>query len=64
MNHGVNVIYNQKILILSLLIVFILVGCAKKGAKTAKEDAQHKETSGVVSVEGAELMIEVCTHER
>jgi len=35
--------------------VFILVGCAKKGAQTAKEDAQHQETSGVVSVEGAEL---------
>ena len=29
---------------LSLLIVFILAGCAK-----------HRETSGVVSVEGAEL---------
>ena len=29
---------------LSLLIVFILVGCAK-----------HQETSGIVSVEGAEL---------
>jgi len=46
---------NLKILILSLLVVFILVGCAKKGAQTAKEDAQHQETSGVVSVEGAEL---------
>jgi proline iminopeptidase len=31
------------------------MGCVKKGAKTAKEDAQHQETSGVVSVEGAEL---------
>jgi proline iminopeptidase len=46
---------NPKILILSLFIVFFLVGCAKKEAKTAKEDAQHQETSGVVSVEGAEL---------
>jgi len=55
MNQGINVSNNQKILILSLLIVFILVGCAKKGAKTTKEDAQHQETSGVVSVEGAEL---------
>jgi proline iminopeptidase len=55
MNQEVNVSNSQKILILSLLIVFILVGCAKKGDKIAKEDAQHQETSGVVSVEGAEL---------
>lgn len=55
MNQGVNVSNNQKILILSLLIVFILVGCAKKEAKTAKGVSQHQETSGVVSVEGAEL---------
>jgi proline iminopeptidase len=33
----------------------ILVGCAKKGTETTKEDAQNQETSGVVSVEGAEL---------
>ena len=55
MDQGVNVSNSQKILILSLLFVLILVGCAKKGAETTKEDAQHQETSGVVSVEGAEL---------
>ena len=55
MNQRINVSNNQKIFILSLLIVFILVGCVKKGDKTAKEAAQHQETSGVVSVEGAEL---------
>jgi proline iminopeptidase len=49
------VINSQKIVNLGLLIVFLLAGCAKKGAKTDKEDAQHQETSGVVSVEGAEL---------
>jgi proline iminopeptidase len=46
---------NLKILILSLFIVFLVVGCAKKGAKTAKGGSQQEETSGVVSVEGAEL---------
>lgn len=46
---------SQKNLILSLLVLLILVGCAKKGAKTANPDAQHEETSGIVSVEGAEL---------
>ena len=55
MNQGVNAYNNQKVLILGLLILFLLGGCAKKGAKTAKEDARHKETSGVVSVEDAEL---------
>ena len=55
MDQGVNVSNSHKILILSLLFVLILVGCAKKGAETTKEDAQHQETSGVVSVEGAEL---------
>ena len=55
MHQGINASNSQKILILSLLIVFILVGCAKKGDKIAKEDAQQQETSGVVSVEGAEL---------
>ena len=55
MDQGVNVSNSQKILILSLLFVLILVGCAKKPAETTKEDAQHQETSGVVSVEGAEL---------
>jgi proline iminopeptidase len=55
MNQGVNVYNNQKVLIFGLLIVFILVGCAKKGAKTAKGISQQEQTSGVVSVEGAEL---------
>jgi proline iminopeptidase len=55
MNQRGNVSNSQKILVLSLLVVSILVGCAKKGTETAKEDAQHQETSGVVSVEGAEL---------
>lgn len=55
MKQRLNVSNNQKTLLLGLFIVFILVGCAEKGAKTAKEYAQHQETSGVVSVEGAEL---------
>jgi proline iminopeptidase len=55
MKPGVNVSINKKILILSLLFILILVGCAKKGTETTKEDAQHQETSGVVSVDGAEL---------
>jgi proline iminopeptidase len=33
----------------------MFVGCAKKEAKTTKEEAQYQETSGVVSVEDAEL---------
>ena len=55
MNQRGNVSYSKKIGILGLLFVFLLVGCVKKGAKTAKEDAQLQETSAVVSVEGAEL---------
>ena len=55
MNRRGNAINSKKIGILGLLIVFLFVGCAKKGAKTAKEDAQHQEASAVVSVEGAEL---------
>lgn len=55
MNQRGNVSNSQKILVLSLLIVSILVGCAKKGTETTKKDAQNQETSGVVSVEGAEL---------
>jgi proline iminopeptidase len=55
MNQRGNVSNSQKILILSLLIVSLLVGCAKKGTETTKENAQNQETSGVVSVEGAEL---------
>jgi proline iminopeptidase len=46
---------NLKTLILSLFIVFLVVGCAKKGDQTAKGVSQQEETSGVVSVEGAEL---------
>lgn len=46
---------NLKILILSVFILFLLAGCAKKGAKTAKGVSQQEDTSGVVSVEGAEL---------
>ena len=55
MNQRGNVSNIQRILVLSLLIMSILVGCAKKGTETTKEDAQNQETSGVVSVEGAEL---------
>src|SRR4030042_4522602 len=55
MNQRINVSNNQKILVLSLFIVFLLVGCAKEGAKTAKGVSQQEETSGLVSVEGAEL---------
>jgi len=55
MNQRGNVSNIQRILVLSLLIMSILVGCAKKGTETTKEDAQHQEASGVVSVEGAEL---------
>src|SRR4030043_1258436 len=55
MNQRVNMNHNLKILIWSLFIAFLLVGCAKKGAKTAKGVSQQEETSGVVSVEGAEL---------
>jgi len=55
MNQDVNMGDNQKVLILGMLIVLMLVGCAKKGAKTTKGDDQHQQTSGVVSVEGAEL---------
>jgi len=46
---------NLKILILSVFILFLLAGCPKKGAKTAKAVSQQEDTSGVVSVEGAEL---------
>jgi proline iminopeptidase len=55
MNQRGIVSHSKKIGILGLLIVFMLVGCAKKGATTAKEDAQRQKTSGIVSVEGAEL---------
>jgi proline iminopeptidase len=55
MNRGVNVSNKQKTLALGIFIVFIFVGCVKKGSKTANEDALYKGTSGVVSVEGAEL---------
>ncbi|MFZ2054152.1 MAG: alpha/beta hydrolase [Candidatus Aminicenantales bacterium] len=46
---------NLKILILSLFIVFLLLGCTNKEAKTAKGGSQQEGTSGVVAVEGAEL---------
>jgi len=55
MDQRVSVSDKQKILSLGLLIVFMLVGCAKKGAKTTQGDDQDQEASGVVSVEGAEL---------
>src|SRR4030043_2389867 len=55
MNQRVNMNHNLKILIWSLFIVFLPVGCAKKGAKTSKGTSQQEGTSGVVSVEGAEL---------
>jgi proline iminopeptidase len=55
MNQEVNMNNNLKTLILSLFMVFLLVGCAKKGAKTSKGTSQQEGTSGVVSVEGAEL---------
>jgi hypothetical protein len=40
---------------LSSFIVFFIVGCAKEEAKKAKGVPQQEETSGIVSVEGAEL---------
>jgi proline iminopeptidase len=46
---------NLKTLILSVFILFLLAGCPKKGAKTAKAVSQQEGNSGVVSVEGAEL---------
>lgn len=55
MNQRRGVSLNKKIKLLSLLILCILVGCGKNGAKKAREDTQYQETSGVVSVEGAEL---------
>jgi len=55
MNQTGIVSHSNIIRILGLLFAFLLVGCSKKGANTAKEDTQHQETSGVVSVEGAEL---------
>jgi proline iminopeptidase len=55
MKPGADMRINKKFLILGLLFIFIVVGCAKKGTKTAQVDAQRQETSGVVSVEGAEL---------
>lgn len=55
MNQEMSVGNKQKVLFLSLLIVAIFMGCAKKGAKTAKKDDIHQESSGVISVEGAEL---------
>jgi proline iminopeptidase len=55
MNQGAKVSSKQRILILSISVVFLLVRCGKKGAKTGNDDALQQETSGVVSVEGAEL---------
>ncbi len=55
MNQRANVHHSQKVLILSLLIVLMLAGCAKKGTNTAKEDDKHQESSGIVPAEGAEL---------
>ena len=55
MKLGANASINKKFLILGLLFIFIFVGCAKKGTQTAEEDAPYQETSGIVSVEGAEL---------
>jgi hypothetical protein len=55
LNRRVNVSNKQRFLILGMFIVFLLVGCAQKGARTGTEDAQRQETSGVVLVEGAGL---------
>jgi len=55
MKLGVNAGINNKFPILGLLFISIIVGCAKKGTKTAEAEAPYQETSGVVSVEGAEL---------
>lgn len=54
MNQGANVSSGQRIYILSISIVFLLIGCTK-GAKTSNEDTLQQETSGVVSVGSAEL---------
>jgi proline iminopeptidase len=44
-----------KITVLSSMIIFLLMGCAKEEAKTTKGVSRQEETSGVVPVEGAEL---------
>jgi proline iminopeptidase len=55
MKLGANMSINRKFLFLDLIFILIVVGCAKKGTKPAEADARYQETSGVVSVEGAEL---------
>lgn len=46
---------NLRILTLSFFIVFLLIECARKETQTAKEGSQQEASSGIVSVEGAEL---------
>jgi proline iminopeptidase len=47
--------HHLKIFVLSSFFVFIIAGCAKEEAKTAKGASQQEKTSGVVPVGGAEL---------
>jgi len=54
MNQWANVSSKQRIIILSISIVFLLMGCTK-GAITSNEDTLQQGTSGIVSVESAEL---------
>ncbi len=55
LNRWANVGNKQRFLILGMLIGFLLMGCAQKGAETSDENARLQDTSGVVLVEGAGL---------
>ena len=44
-----------RIIVCYLFFLLLIDGCAKQEEKTAKEDAQPEKSSGIVSVEGAEL---------
>jgi proline iminopeptidase len=47
--------HRRRSFILIYLIALSLVGCGQDGEETSEEAAQGQETSGIVSVEGAEL---------
>lgn len=44
-----------RIIICYLFFLLLIAGCAKQEVKTAKEDAKPEKSSGIVSVESAEL---------